>query len=190
LRRFLCNLPRRTDFAKGFSMRKTIVLVATAATFFALPALADDCASMLNTMVAHVGTPYSATMVTQTPGAAAKTMKTVSAGGMMYVQMPDGWKSMAMDPKETADMMRKAAATAKETCHRAGDEMMGGEMSAVYIAHVENQGNVSDNKVWISKSRNLVMKTDVQMKSGDHISMTFDYAHVTPPAGAKPVGAK
>jgi hypothetical protein len=172
-------------------MRKflAIAVFATAASGI-LPARADDCATMMNTMLAHVGTPYSATMVTQMPNGKTRTMKTVSTGSIMYVQMPDGWKSMAQDPKEAVDMMRKAAATAKETCHRAGAETVGGEMSAVYIAHVENRGNVSDNKVWISKSRNLVMKTDVQMKGGDHISMTFDYAHVTPPAGAKPIGAK
>jgi hypothetical protein len=169
---------------------RPVLLAVSLCAIAALPARADDCANMMNTMIAHIGTPYAATMTTQTPGGETKTMKTVSSGGMMYVEMPDGWKSMAMDPKEQADMMRKAAATAKETCHHAGDEVTGGEPSNVYIAHVENRGSVSDNKVWISKSRGLVMKTDVQIQGGQHVTMTFDYNNVMVPAGAKPVGAK
>ncbi len=57
---------------------------------------------------------------------------------------------------------------------------------ALHVAHVENKGSVSDNKVWVSGGK--ILKTEVQIQGGPHMVTVLDYANVAPPAGATPIG--
>ena len=153
----------------------------------AMPARADDCATLFNMMIAQAATPYSATVSMDGVGAMSGMRKTVFTGDTVYTQIDGKWKSMPMNAKETTDMMREAQKTAKETCHLQGMDSVNGQPAQLYVSHVENRGSVSDNKVWVAGSR--VLKTDAQIKGGMHVVMVFDYNNVTAPAGATPLTA-
>lgn len=169
-------------------MRKTIVLVAAAAAFSAAPALADDCSTLMNVMIAQTQQHYSATIALEVPGQKPQTTKTVYINDTVFTQMDGKWRSMAMPAKETQDMIRNAAKTAKETCHVQGNDSVNGQAAKLYVAHVENRGSVSDNKLWVANGK--VLKTEVQIQGGPHMVTVFDYANVTAPAGATPLNAE
>jgi hypothetical protein len=164
--------------------------VAAAAIVATLPARADDCATLLNISLAQASTPHAMTMTMQDSHGPARTTKAIFTGAMVYTQIDGQWRSMAFSGAEMADQMRAAAKTAKETCSRGADEAVNGAPASLYLAHVENKGVVSDNKIWVSKSGGKVLKMEATMKDGMHIVTSFDYANVAAPAGAKPLGAK
>jgi hypothetical protein len=174
-------------------MRLHIVAFAGAAVsaiIAALPARADDCATLFSISLAQASMPHAMTMTMQDSHGPARTTKAVFTGTMMYTQVEGQWRSMPFTGAEIADQMREAAKTAKETCRRGADEAVNGTLASLYLAHVENRGTVSDNKIWISKSGGRVLKTDTAMKDGLHMIAVYDYTNVASPVGAKPLGAK
>jgi len=88
------------------------------------------------------------------------------------------WTRPAEEPRAEE---KKAA---KQTCEAAGDEAVNGKPAAVYTAHIENQGEVSDNKLWVSKDTGLPLKTEARMQEGT-ITQTFSYDGVVAPAGVR-----
>lgn len=167
-------------------MRYLLSAAAIAVVLAAMPARADDCGTLMNTMIAQASNPYAATITMEIPGQPARTTKAVFIHDIMYTQIEGKWRSMPMSAKETAGMIRDAAKTAKETCHVQGNDSVNGQSATLYVAHVENKGSISDNKVWVSGGK--ILKTEVQIQGGPHMVTVLDYANVAPPAGATPIG--
>jgi hypothetical protein len=164
----------------------TLAVFAAVLSTAALPARADDCATLMNSLIAQTNTPYSSSITMSRPGTPAKTSLSIHTGSKLYVQVEGQWHTMAMSAKEEIDMVRDAAKTAKQTCQVQGSDTVNGEPATVLMAHVVNRGTTSENKVWLSKSHGgRILKTDVQIQDGLHIVAIFDYNHVTPPAGVK-----
>jgi hypothetical protein len=159
-------------------------LVALTLAALSAPALADDCATVKSAMLNSGHTPHSL-IVTKTDGQGKKTVtRQVQTVDNKFVQLPDGkWYAMNIAIKDLNDDLSGLL-----TCHGSGTDRVGGESTAVYAVHLNLEGQVSDQKLWVS-SKNLILKTEAVIEGG-HYTSEYDFAHVTAPAGAIPMGSK
>jgi hypothetical protein len=158
--------------------------VAVALAVLTAPALADDCAPVKAAMLNSGHTPHTVT-VTQTDGQGKKTAtRQVQTVDNKYVQTPDGkWYAMNIAMKDLDD-----DTAAILTCHRSGSDSIGGEPTAVYEVHMNLQGEISDQRLWVSSS-NRVLKIE-GVHEGIRYTTEYDFVHVTPPANAISMGGK
>jgi enamine deaminase RidA (YjgF/YER057c/UK114 family) len=170
-------------------MRGLTTLAAAAALLGVLPAHADDCSTLMTAMMNQASKPYNATVTMSDPTGKNHTSKIIFTGSLLYTQVEGQWHSMQLTSKEMADQIRDAAKTAKTSCHQTGAEAVNGQPATIYMAHVENQGSISDNKVWVSKANGATLKSEVTIKDGPHMVTVFDYGKIVPPANATPLVA-
>jgi hypothetical protein len=148
------------------------------------PALADDCATVKSAMLNSGHTPHSL-IVTQTDGQGKMTVsRQVQTVDNKYVQRPDGrWYAMNIAIKDLNDDLSGLL-----TCRRSGSDNVNGEVTAVYQVHMNLESEVTDQKIWVSL-KNMVLKSEGAIE-GVRYTTDYDYAHVTPPANAMPMGRK
>jgi hypothetical protein len=158
------------------------VIIAFAFTVLTASAIADDCTTVKNAMLGTGRTPHSL-VLTKTDGQGKKTVThQVQTVDNKYVQTADGkWHAMNIAIKDLDDNL-----SGVQTCRRSGSESVGGESTAVYDVHMNQDGDQSDAKIWVS-SKNLILKSETVLEGG-HYMTEYDFAHVTPPANAVPMG--
>jgi len=145
---------------------------------------ADPCDAIFNAMVAQVKVPF-AVKATQTPvNGPAQTMETRIVGGKSYFFVQGQWHSEPVSPDQMVSDLTEEKNAVKQTCNVAGDEPVGGQPATVYEAHIDSQGEKSDNKLWVSKATGLPVKSEARMREGT-ITQTFSYDGVTAPAGVR-----
>jgi hypothetical protein len=145
---------------------------------------ADPCDAIFNAMVAQVKVPF-AVQATQTPvNGPAQNMETRIVGGKSYFFVQGQWHSEPLTPDQMIADLTEEKNAVKQTCNVAGDEPVAGQPATVYTAHIENQGQVSDNKLWVSKATGLPVKSEARMREGI-ITQTFRYDGVEAPAGVR-----
>ena len=159
-------------------------LIALAFTVLTAPALADDCTTVKSAMLNSGHTPHSV-ILTRTDGQGKKIVtRQVQTVDNKYVQRPDGkWYAMNIAIKDLNDDLSGLL-----TCRRSGSDSVGGEATAVYEVHMNMNGEVTDQKIWVS-SKNMVLKSEGTIE-GAHYTTDYDFAHVTPPANAIPMGGR
>ena len=165
-------------------IKHALILIALALSVLTASARADDCATVKNAMLATGRIPHSLTL-TKTDGQGKKTVtRQVQTVDNKYVQTADGkWHAMNIAIKDLDDDL-----SGVQTCRRTGSESVSGESTAVYDVHMNQDGEQSEAKIWVS-SRNLILKSETVLEGG-HYTTEYDFSHVTPPANAIPMGAK
>jgi hypothetical protein len=165
---------------------RTVAFAASATFFAALPfaASADDCDTAWGAMRAGMQKPYASTITMTHKDGKPQTSHAVMMGDKMYVEVQGAWHAVPMTTTEMlADMDRKRKTT-KAVCHRVGDETVSGQPATIYAVHSENEGHVSDNKIWVSKALGVPIKTESNL--GDMVVVSdMDYSNVHAPAGVK-----
>jgi outer membrane lipoprotein-sorting protein len=78
------------------------------------------------------------------------------------------------------DLAEKNRQNNKTTCRYLNDELVDGEMAAVYSLHDVSPKATSDSKIWISKTKGLPLRTDTDLGKS-HVSMRYEYGNVKPP---------
>jgi hypothetical protein len=165
--------------------RSVALLAVLALATLSLPALADDCSTAMLTTAQRAY--RSETLGTDEHGK-PKTVRMVQTLTTQYIQTLDGvWHSVDITVKDRVDATTDDLKTSKITCQRSGIDIMGGTPAIVYAMRRDSEGDVSDSKVWIS-ANHLVLKVE-STQSGGHYTTTYDYANVTPPPNAKPLGS-
>jgi hypothetical protein len=145
---------------------------------------ADPCDAIFNAMVAQVKVPF-VVQATQTPTKGpAQKMETRIVGGKSYFFVQGAWHSEPVTPDEMIADLTEEKNLVKQTCSIAGDEPVDGKPATVYEAHIDNQGEKSDNKLWVSKTTGLPVKSEARMREGT-IAQTFRYDGVEAPAGVR-----
>jgi|ERR1700722_10383507 len=159
-------------------------LIALAFTVLTAPALADDCAPVKSAMLNSGHTPHSV-ILTRTDGQGKKTVTLqVQTVDNKYVQSPDGkWYAMNIAMKDLNNDLSGVL-----TCRRSGSDSVNGEVTVVYEVHMNLEGVVTDQKMWVS-SKNMVVRSEGTIE-GAHYTTDYDFAHVTPPANAISMGGK
>ncbi len=88
--------------------------------------------------------------------------------------------------KDKVDAASEEVQKSKITCQRTGLDLLGGAPATVYALHIDNEGDLSDSKVWIG-ANHLVLKSELTT-SGTQYTTLYDYSNIVPPANAKPIG--
>ena len=161
-------------------------VLAIAAICLSGAARADDCVSAMGALRAGVQRPYSTTVtMAGMKGVPDSVSRVVMTGTKMYMQLHGRWSVVPTTTKELLAAMDDQEKTAKTTCHRTGDDFVGGQAAAIYSVHVVNKGLTSDSTIWISKASGLPAKSEIHVPNGQTITSLFDYTHVQPPPGVK-----
>jgi hypothetical protein len=89
-------------------------------------------------------------------------------------------------PQQVMKQEQENRKNSKPTCAYLRDEPVDGETAAVYSIRADTSDRKSEGHVWISKSRGLPLRQELDIdtvdKSGkNHHTMRYEYTNVQPP---------
>lgn len=153
---------------------------------FAVPALADNCASAAKSAMLNSGrTPVTITITKIDAQGRKTTTQQVQTVTNKYVQTENGkWYTMNIAIKDLTDNVDSTTLI----CHRSGSDTVNGQPATTYEVQEDVDEVLKDNKIWVSSS-NLILKSEGN-REGVHFTLTYDYAHVTAPANAVSMGSR
>jgi hypothetical protein len=111
----------------------------------------------------------------------------VTVGGVRYIMVGGKWTRSSMSMQERKDQEEQNRKNAKTySCHYVREESVSGEDAVVYSQHSETEDAKSDGLIWISKSKGLILRIEMDLDTGgelgkDHMSIRFDYSNVKAP---------
>lgn len=187
---------RLTDHCTRFDLRAAAAAGALTVCIGApLRAQTPECAPALAAESKLFDAPFHLYMVdsAQTDarlhGGKPTIGESIWTGGVDYVMVRGKW---IKNPVDVAAMRkeRDTVATAKFSCSHLRDESVNGESAAVWRIHEVSDDGTTDTDMWISKRRNLVLKSDVHQDVGGslgkgHTVSRYEYTNVRPPAGVQ-----
>lgn len=139
----------------------------------------DDCKLVLDAMTKFLDTPTHA-YITMNLSGKPETAESIYVGGLIYTKYEGKWSTGTMTTKEMKEMSDKNRQDTKKTCRYLKDELVNGEMAAVYSVHSVSLKSTSDSKAWISKAKGLPLRTDTDTEKS-HSSARYEYGNVKPP---------
>ena len=164
---------------------------------FAAPVYAADngCKPVFDAMSRVLVTPthlYSSETAAY-GGNKPRTGEMIYAGGAnaaIYIFFDAKWIRSKMDAATMAKQEEENRRTAKYSCRYVRDEAVNGEAAAVYTSHAEIEDLKSDATTWISKSKGLPLRVELDHdpddpKTKSHTSLRYEYTNVRPPAGVQ-----
>lgn len=159
-----------------------LTLLAGALLGSAAPAFAADCAAVVAAKALTAKTPHKWTETHLSPdGKTRISSAAVETGGKTYMQINEGsWFISPTSGAQAAANIAAYNAGAVYACEALGPETLKGEAADVF--HIQSSGvdNVTNEKVWVSRSTKLVLK--IASADGAEIQL-YDYAHIGPPPG-------
>jgi hypothetical protein len=130
--------------------------------------------------------------MTETAGAKARTSELIYVNGKSYIQVAGKWMVSPMTPVKMAENRKETEADEEKTmtCRVVRDEAVNGEAATLYTAHQANPDEKSDAQIWISKSRGVPLKLEMDLDVGgtagkSHRTMRYEYNNVQAPAGVQ-----
>lgn len=144
----------------------------------------DECKKVMDAGERLTTTPHHGYM-TQINGKKQELREDISVDGAIYIQVNGKWRKSPLTVQDRLKQQQENRATAKNTsCRHLRDESVNGEAAEVYSAHAENEGITSDSVVWISKSKNQILRQEDDIDETDtkfHESVRYEYTNVTAP---------
>ena len=142
-----------------------------------------DAMSKMVTMPTHV---YTTEASAFRAGGKPTTNETIYAGGAIYTNVNGQWIRSTITPQEMLQQEQENRKQNKATCRYLREESMNGEGAAVYSTHSETQDAKSDAQLWISKSKGLPLREELDIDVGgklgkSHHSIRYEYRNVQPP---------
>ncbi len=137
-------------------------------------------------MISVVSTPTHL-YATMNLGGKNQIVETIYAGGAIYTRFDGKWSRSSMTMQDMAQLQQKNLRNDKTTtCKYLKDELVNGEMAALYSSHDVSPKGVTDTQTWISKSKSLPLRqeTDIDVGGGkgkSHMSSRYEYANVKAP---------
>jgi hypothetical protein len=118
-------------------------------------------------------------------GGKNQTVEMIYLPGIVYSRLNGKWSSVKMTAQELAELRKPAAHNGTAVCKYVKDELVNGEMAALYSSHdVTPKGSVS-SQMWISKAKGLPMRVDIDIDVGtsgkSQTSSRYEYGDVKPP---------
>ena len=161
-------------------------LLGIVGMFAATGARADDCDAVMTATLTQMNIPYRATISFSNLNGKPATSEMIYAGGKIYVQMNGAWQLSPMTVQEMTDQMKTNYKTSKHSCQHVGDDSVGGQAASVYTANFQSPRSHSDNRIWISRSRGVLLKTWAHITEGNQAMTTiYEYDNIQPPVGVK-----
>jgi hypothetical protein len=152
------------------------------------PLGASECQPVLDALDKLYTTPYHSYM-TQTGIEKGKTvsMETVFAGGIQYVLYNGKWSPSPLSTEEMKELVQRNRKNAKNlSCRFVRDEVVNGEGAALYNTHEDTKHGKSDNQIWVSKNKGLILRQETELDTGgangkSHVSVRYEYSNVQAP---------
>jgi hypothetical protein len=140
----------------------------------------DDCKLVLDAAIKVFDTPTHAYLTMDLSGK-PQTGESIYTGGVVYAKYDGKWSSGGTT-KEIKELAEKSRQANKTTCQYLKDELVNGEMAAVYSVHEVSPKSTSDSKTWISKAKGLPLRSETDMGgTKSHVSLRYEYSNVKPP---------
>ena len=141
----------------------------------------DNCKLVFDAVTKVFDTPAHA-YVTMNINGKIQTGESIYTGGLIYAKYNGKWSSDTMPVKDMKELQQKNRQNNKATCRYLKDELVSGEMTAVYSVHDVSPRTTSDSTTWISKANGLPLRSEVDMNGGkSHMSTRYEYGDVKPP---------
>jgi hypothetical protein len=146
----------------------------------------DPCKPVFDANNKTLDTPNHAYMDGVGAEAKKSTSEMITVNGERYVQVKGAWRKSPMTVAATKAQEEENIKNAKVlSCKKIGDDSVNGEAATLYTEHSETEDTKSDGKIWISKSRGVILKNDIELDSGDagkqHVSIRYEYGNVKAP---------
>ncbi|MGC1782257.1 MAG: hypothetical protein WA708_07055 [Acidobacteriaceae bacterium] len=133
-------------------------------------------------------TPYHAysTVSGVFTGGPPMNIEMIFVDGTLYTQVNGKWSDKRMTEQDVKDMETSNRNTnEKASCQHVRDESVNGEIAAVYNSQSESQGQKHDLVIWISKSKGLILRSDLDVVTTKgakgHMSLRYEYSNVQKP---------
>lgn len=189
---------KQTDWTYSSSAREFVMLATLLLTIsLATPArAADDACKPISDSGRKVMLTPAHSYIVGTGGyhkSKPDNSESIYAGGTngaIYVMVGGKWTRSKITVGDLLKQQEENIRTVKATCRYLRDEVVNGEAAAVYASHTETDDMKSDSTVWISKSRGLPLRSEMDLDVGgalgkSHTSIRYDYTNVRPPAGVQ-----
>ena len=162
-----------------------------------LGAQSPACAPIYGVMAKLFDTPFHLYMIdsAQTDarlhGGKPNLSEEVWSGNVMYIMTRGKWIKSPVDVAAMRkDQKERQEVDSKATCRHVRDETVNGESTALWSIHSVTESGTSDTNVWVSKSRNVIVQSDVHLDVGgalgkSHMVQRYEYSNVHAPAGVK-----
>jgi hypothetical protein len=163
----------------------TVGLLLTGATQLAAQ---DNCQPLYDAMNKVITTPthiYTTTNTAPNSGGKPRTIETIYAAGSTYVNFNGKW-TRGPTPQQVVKQEDENRRNSKASCRYLHNESINGETAAVYSTQTETSDQKSDGQMWISKTRGLPLRQELDVDTGDksgksHHSVRYEYKNVQPP---------
>jgi hypothetical protein len=177
-------------------LRRTLVIAAPLLAFGATPLAAQAvpaaCQPLFDAQKKEIMTPHHAYSTETAVGRGGKGTQgeVISTGGQSYILYYGKWRRSPMSPQRYLDQIKENIASARKIeCHQVGSESVSGVPATVYTSHNEGGAGIADAKHWVATGTGMLLRTEEDLDTGGgakrHISIRYDYANVTAPAGVK-----
>jgi len=178
-------------FATGSATLAALALL-TGSAFGADPSCkqVNEATTKYLTIPTHIYTTESG------PATGGKTRNTESIYliDKAYVLVNGRWRVSPVTPKMMVNDLKEARANAESnahsTCQMVREEAINGEAATLYSSHSETAETKTDSQMWISKSRGVPLKLELNTDLGGgagkrHRVSRFEYTNVQAPQGVQ-----
>jgi hypothetical protein len=149
---------------------------------------ADDCALAMNAAIAQAKVPHADSHVSTAPGKPPVTVELIFLGDKVYTQTNGTWRSMDFSAQQQIDMvnaLNKRTEQMKHSCQKLASDPIDGEAAFLLVMHSEDDGKVSDARIWISDKTGMPLKSEIHLSSGTVVTDAFRYGDIKAPAGVQ-----
>ena len=153
------------------------------------PGTDSACQAVMDASDKLFTTPYHMFMTEAGAGVGNKTpvsSEIVFSRGVQYILNNGKWSPSPLSIVEVKEMTLRNRKNAKTSCHYVRDDSVSGETAALYSTHDDTAHGKSDNQIWISKSKGLILRQEMDIDTGGangktHLSVHYEYSNVQAP---------
>jgi hypothetical protein len=143
----------------------------------------SDCKAILDASSKVLNTPAHMN-ITGTVGSLTTNSEMIYATGNIYMKIDGKWifASTTKDMEQQREKNRQSGKVSTTTCRYLKDELVNGEMAAVYS--MSDEPNKVYSQFWISKVKGLPLRQEDDIGAGNsktHNSTRYDYGNIKPP---------
>lgn len=146
-----------------------------------------NCQPVLDANNKTLATPYHSYTIASGALSGGPPMKSeaILIDRTLYMQVNGKWEGTSMTEQDLKDLAQSGT-TPSSSCQHLRDESVNGESAALYSTHSTSERATSDQQVWISKSRGLILRSEIDVVvkpkgSKAHMSISYDYTNVHKP---------
>ena len=147
-----------------------------------------NCQVIIDANNKFLTTPYHAysTLSGAFTGGPPMNIEMIFVDGTLYTQANGQWSDKRLTEQDVKDMETSNRNTnEKASCQHVRNESVNGESTAVYSSHSENERGKSDLVSWISKSKGLILRLDLDVVTPKgakgHMSTRYEYSNIQKP---------